>query len=159
MALKEYKLPFGRGFQTVMLPEERVSDVLEGVPTAACDIKEATVECMRHPIGSAPLAEKVQKGDKVCLIIADITRAWNHARDFTVHVVNELNLAGIPDEDIFIVFAQGTHRAHTDAENIECVGPWQFLLFCFPILCPAGPFCPSGQPFPEVLPGGAPGVS
>ena len=122
MALKEYKLPFGRGFQTVMLPEERVSDVLEGVPTAACDIKEATVECMRHPIGSAPLAEKVQKGDKVCLIIADITRAWNHARDFTVHVVNELNLAGIPDEDIFIVFAQGTHRAHTDAENIECVG-------------------------------------
>ena len=119
MALKEYKLPFGRGFQTVMLPEERVSDVLEGVPTAACDIKEATVECMRHPIGSAPLAEKVQKGDKVCLIIADITRAWNHARDFTVHVVNELNLAGIPDEDIFIVFAQGTHRAHTDAENIE----------------------------------------
>lgn len=103
MALKEYKLPFGRGFQTVMLPEEHVSDVLEGVPTAACDIKEATVECMRRPIGSAPLAEKVQKGDKVCLIIADITRAWNHARDFTVHVVNELNLAGIPDEDIFIV--------------------------------------------------------
>ena len=93
MALKEYKLPFGRGFQTVMLPEEHVSDVLEGVPTAACDIKEATVECMRRPIGSAPLAEKVQKGDKVCLIVADITRAWNHARDFTVHVVNELNLA------------------------------------------------------------------
>lgn len=59
---------------------------------------------------------KSTKGDKVCLIIADITRAWNHARDFTVHVVNELNLAGIPDEDIFIVFAQGTHRAHTDAE-------------------------------------------
>ena len=122
MALKEYKLPFGRGFQTVMLPEEHVSDVLEGIPTAACDIKEATLECMRRPIGSAPLVQKVQKGDKVCLIIADITRAWNHARDFTVHVVNELNLAGIPDEDIFIVFAQGTHRAHTDAENIECVG-------------------------------------
>ena len=58
MALKEYQLPFGRGFQTVMLPEEHVSDVLEGVPTAACDIKEATVECMRRPIGSAPLAEK-----------------------------------------------------------------------------------------------------
>ena len=34
MALKEYKLPFGRGFQTVMLPEERVSDVLEGVPVS-----------------------------------------------------------------------------------------------------------------------------
>ena len=43
MALKEYKLPFGRGFQTVMLPEERVSDVLEGVPPAACYIKATNV--------------------------------------------------------------------------------------------------------------------
>ncbi len=122
MAVKEYKLPFGRGTQSVFLPEEHISDVLEGVPTAGCDVKEATLECMRRPIGSAPLSEKVKKGDKVCLIVADITRAWNHSRDFTIHVVNELNLAGIPDEDIFIVFAQGTHRAHTDAENIECVG-------------------------------------
>lgn len=67
MALKEYKLPFGRGFQTVMLPEEHVSDVLEGVPTAACDIKEATVECMRRPIGSAPLAEKYKKATRSAL--------------------------------------------------------------------------------------------
>ena len=86
---------------------------------------------MRRPIGSAPLAEKVQKGDKVCLIIADITRAWNHARDFTVHVVNELNLAGIPDEDIFIVFAQGTHR-RTAKQKISNVWEkkWRDALPC-----------------------------
>ncbi len=122
MALKEYTLPFGRGVQTVLLPEEHISDILEGVPTAAADVKEATLECMRRPVGSAPLSEKVKPGDKVCLVVADITRAWNRARDFTVHVVNELNLSGIPDEDICIVFAQGTHRAHRDEENEECVG-------------------------------------
>lgn len=122
MALKEYSFPYGRGFQKVMLPEEKISDILEGVPTKSCDIKEATLACMRHPTESAPLAEKVRPGDKVCLVVADITRAWNHARDFIIHIINELNGAGVPDEDICVVFAQGTHRAHTEEENIECVG-------------------------------------
>ena len=122
MSLKEFKLAYGHGTQSVMLPEEHISDVLEGVPTPACDVKEATIECMRHPIGAEPLHDLVKKGDKVCLVVADITRAWNRASEFTVHVVNELNDAGIPDDDIYIVFAQGTHRVHTDEENVTCVG-------------------------------------
>lgn len=122
MSLKEFKLAYGHGTQSVMLPEEHISDVLEGVPTPACDVKEATIECMRHPIGAEPLRDLVKKGDKVCLVVADITRAWNRASEFTVHVVNELNDAGIPDDDIYIVFAQGTHRVHTDEENVTCVG-------------------------------------
>ncbi len=122
MALKEFKLAYGRGFQTVNLPEEHISDVLEGVPTPACDVKKATLDCMRYPIGEKPLQKVVKAGDKVCLVVADITRAWNRASEFTVHVINELNLAGVPDEDIYIVFAQGTHRPHTDEENITCVG-------------------------------------
>ena len=122
MGLREYKLAYGHGTQSVMLPEEHISDVLEGVPTPACDVKKATIECMRHPIGTKPLQELVKKGDKVCLVVADITRAWNRASEFTIHVVNELNLAGVPDEDIYIVFAQGTHRPHTDEENVTCVG-------------------------------------
>ena len=122
MGLREYKLAYGHGTQSVMLPEEHISDVLEGVPTPACDVKKATIECMRHPIGTKPLQELVKKGDKVCLVVADITRAWNRASEFTIHVVNELNLAGVPDENIYIVFAQGTHRPHTDEENVTCVG-------------------------------------
>lgn len=37
-------------------------------------------------------------------------------------LINELNEAGIPDEDISIVFAQGTHRAQTPDEDIAVVG-------------------------------------
>ena len=118
MSLKEFKLAYGHGTQSVMLPEEHISDVLEGVPTPACDVKEATIECMRHPIGAEPLHDLVKKGDKVCLVVADITRAWNRASEFTVHVVNELNDAGIPDDDIYIVFAQGTHRVHLSLIHI-----------------------------------------
>lgn len=65
MSLKEFKLAYGHGTQSVMLPEEHISDVLEGVPTPACDVKEATIECMRHPIGAEPLHDLVKKGDKV----------------------------------------------------------------------------------------------
>ena len=122
MALKEFKFGFGTGTQSVMLPEEHISDVIEGNPTPAVDVKEATIECMRHPIGSAPLQEVVKKGDKVCIVCADVTRTWNHSDQFVIHVVNELNLAGIPDEDITIVFAQGTHRAQTHEEDIRVVG-------------------------------------
>lgn len=120
--MKEFKLAFGRGVQSVMLPEDHISDILEGVPTPACDVKEATLAAMRSPIGSAPLKEVVKSGDKVCLVVADITRAWNRASEFLIYVVDELNLAGVPDKDIYIVFAQGTHRPHTDEENITCVG-------------------------------------
>lgn len=65
--MKEFKLAFGRGVQSVMLPEDHISDILEGVPTPACDVKEATLAAMRSPIGSAPLKEVVKSGDKVCL--------------------------------------------------------------------------------------------
>lgn len=56
-----------------MLPEEHIVGVMEGKHVPAVDVKQATIDCMRHPIGSAPLQEKVQKGDKVCLVVADVT--------------------------------------------------------------------------------------
>lgn len=122
MALKEYEFGFGRTTQKVMLPEEHILDVLEGNPTPACDVEKATIDCMRHPIGGKPLQETVSKGDKVCIVCADITRTWNHSNQFVIYIVNELNLAGIPDEDICILFAQGTHREQTPEEDIVVVG-------------------------------------
>ncbi len=122
MGLKKFEFGFGAGTQSVMLPEEHISDVIEGNPSPAVDVKAATIECMRHPIGSAPLQDIVKKGDKVVIVCADVTRTWNHSDQFVIHIVNELNLGGVPDEDISIVFAQGTHRAQTHEEDIRVVG-------------------------------------
>lgn len=36
--------------------------------------------------------------------------------------MNELNRAGVPDSDICVLFAQGTHRAQTHEEDIRVVG-------------------------------------
>jgi nickel-dependent lactate racemase len=122
MGLKEFHFRYGKGTQSAYLPEERIANIIEPNLVPAVSVKEAVLECMRHPIGSAPLKEKVHPGDKVCIVAADITRAWNRSRDFMVYIVNELNDAGIPDKDISIVFAQGTHRAHTKEEDIVVVG-------------------------------------
>ena len=122
MALKEFEFGFGKTIQKVMLPEEHITNVLEAVPTPACDVKEATLDCMRHPIGSKPLTEVVSKGDKVCIVCADVTRIWNHSDEFVIYIVNELNRAGVPDEDICILFAQGTHREQTPEEDVAVVG-------------------------------------
>ena len=122
MALKEFEFGFGKTTQKVSLPEEHILDILEGAPTPACDVEAATLECMRHPIGSKPLTEVVSKGDKVCIVCADITRIWNHSDQYVIHIVNELNRGGIPDDDICILFAQGTHREQTPEEDIAVVG-------------------------------------
>jgi len=58
MSLREFTFGIGDTFQKVCLPEEHISDVMEGKSVPAVDIKTATIDCMRNPIGSEPLQKK-----------------------------------------------------------------------------------------------------
>ena len=110
--MKEYTLPYGSGCQKVMLPEEHILyDIHGNKASVAGDIKEATLNALRSPVESALLKDVVQKGDKVAVIVSDITRLVRTA-DFLPVVIDEINAGGVPDEDITIVVATGTHRAH-----------------------------------------------
>ena len=120
--MKKYQLPYGNGFQEVTLPEEKVlydihgnkADVLE-------DITAATLAAVRCPIASQPLQQVVRKGDKVAVIVSDVTRLVRTA-EFLPVIISEINAAGVPDEDITIIVATGTHRAHTHDEDIAVCG-------------------------------------
>lgn len=120
--MKKYQLPYGNGFQEVTLPEEKVlydihgnkADVLE-------DINAATLAAVRCPIASQPLQKVVRKGDKVAVIVSDVTRLVRTA-EFLPVIISEINAAGVPDEDITIIVATGTHRAHTHDEDIAVCG-------------------------------------
>lgn len=120
--MKKYQLPYGNGFQEVTLPEEKVlydihgnkADVLE-------DITAATLAAVRCPIASQPLQKVVRKGDKVAVIVSDVTRLVRTA-EFLPVIISEINAAGVPDEDITIIVATGTHRAHTHHEDIAVCG-------------------------------------
>ena len=116
--MRTYTFAFGHDVQKVALPEEKIIQVMEGHASSKCqDVKKAVVEAMRHPIGSKPLQQVVQAGDKVGIIVSDITRSWIKSDQFLPSILDELNLAGVPDQDIFIMIAEGTHRAQTPAED------------------------------------------
>jgi nickel-dependent lactate racemase len=120
--MKTFALPYGKTHQDISLPEEHVLYDIHGNGGAVVkDVQAATREALAHPLDSKPLAQLVHKGDKVALVVSDITRLV-HTAEFLPEVVAELNQAGIADADMTIVVATGTHRAQTPAEDAVVCG-------------------------------------
>jgi len=120
--MKEYTFAYGRGSKTFSLDESRVLQTIEMPDTPPlADIRAAVLEAIAHPIGCAPLAERVRPGDTVTFICNDPTRVAN-SFEFMPVLVDELNRLGVPDENMQIVFALGTHRLMTPDEMRQAVG-------------------------------------
>src|SRR5579872_777018 len=116
--MRVVQLPYGQGSIEI----ETDADLIEhrGAPAIA-DEKAAVYEALAHPIGTPPLVEIVHPGERVAIIVNDITRLTR--TDLLLPpVVETLNRAGIPDRDIYIVFALGNHRAQTDDERRSIIG-------------------------------------
>lgn len=123
MATKLVEFGFGRGKITFNLPAEQIIQEIDGRPVEPIsDIPAAVRHALRHPIGTPPLQEVVKAGEKVVVVVSDITRAWIKSDQFLPTLLDELNAAGIPDSDIAIVIGLGAHRRHTAEENILVCG-------------------------------------
>ena len=103
--MKTYEFAYGKGTQKVDLPEEHIIYDLHG----------------KEVIDSKPLAEIVKPGEKIAIVVSDETRLC-YTDQFLPVIVQELNDKGIPDSDIDIVIATGTHRAQTPEEDILVLG-------------------------------------
>lgn len=79
-------------------------------------------QALDEPIGSRPLKDLVKPGQKVLMIISDITRPVG-SEQFMPVLVDYLNAAGIQDEDMQILVATGTHREATQEEIQRLLGP------------------------------------
>jgi nickel-dependent lactate racemase len=123
--MEEQVFEFGFGDQKLKLglPEEKIIHTIEGRQAEPItDIPAAVKHALRNPIGTPPLNKIVTPGEKVGIIVSDITRAWVKFNHFLPVILDELNEAGVPDRDIFIVIALGAHRAHTMEENVLVCG-------------------------------------
>ena len=67
------------------------------------------------PIGAPPLSHSLRPGQKVVIIADDNTRITPVRRIIPV-LLDALNDAGVPDGDVRIVIASGTHREMTSQE-------------------------------------------
>lgn len=114
----EIDLPYGRGRLRVAAPGDRLVP-RESEPIA--DERRAVVDALEHPIGAPPLSEIVRPGERVAIVVNDITRLTR--TDLMLPpIVEALNAAGVPDGDIFIVFALGIHRKQTEEERRLILG-------------------------------------
>ncbi|MDY3116065.1 MAG: nickel-dependent lactate racemase [Sutterella sp.] len=123
MTQATYTYAYGRGTQTFTLDDSLVmKEIRTRAFTPITDIKGSVLEAIEHPIGSAPLRDRIKPGDTVAFICNDPTRVAN-SFDFMPVFLEYLNQLGVPDENMSIVFALGTHRAMTEAEMAEAVSP------------------------------------
>ncbi|MGI6263017.1 MAG: nickel-dependent lactate racemase [Succiniclasticum sp.] len=121
--MKEYEVPYGKGTQRVLLPEDKVAQVLlPPVTERPRTVEELMRDALDHPIGSPRLDEIVHPGETVVLVVSDITRTWAMFDRFVPLLVQELNRIGVPDKDISVIIATGKHRLNTAAEKEEILG-------------------------------------
>ena len=90
------------------------------VPPAE-DFDRVVRQALANPIGTPSLREMVQPGNKVIVISDDNTRVTPTKRIVPV-LLDALNEAGIPDQDIQVVISSGTHRPMTEEELEEKYG-------------------------------------
>lgn len=85
------------------------------------DEEIAVKEAISNPIGSERLGKLVTPGMKVMILVDDFTRPTPRRTILRI-LLDELNDAGIPDSDITVMVALGTHRYMEEEEIRECIG-------------------------------------
>jgi nickel-dependent lactate racemase len=121
--MKKIELPYGHSTRTIELPAENIAWI-EGPKHAAVlpDIKAAVRHAIRNPIGSPTLAELVRlHGTRTLLLVDDSTRSTPQTLILPI-LLDELNEAGVPDSDITVMIALGTHRRMQHHELTDRVG-------------------------------------
>lgn len=117
------KIPYGRTFWTVDIPDDRLAGVLVSKAhyyTPAAGEADLVRQALDNPIGSPRLCELAKGKNKVVVITSD------HTRPVPSKITMPLLLAeirrGNPQADITILIATGFHRPTTKQELIDKFG-------------------------------------
>ena len=117
-----YRVPYGKTFLEFDLPQGmRGTVVASQLVEPLTDVNRAISEALAHPIGSPPVYELAHPGDRVCIVFTDITRA---SPDWLLvpPILQELEQAGVRDEDITLLCGIGLHRPSTLEEKVAKLG-------------------------------------
>lgn len=115
----DIRLSYGKEGIDVTLPSELTTVVSPEFIPALPDQQGAIKYALRNPIDRSALKASVKSGGKVAISICDVTRPMPS------HIVLPVilsELAHIPDKDITILVATGTHRPVTNQELLSMLG-------------------------------------
>jgi len=115
-------LPYAKTEICVRVPTRSFLGSIEpkekpGVSDGAEEIKRA----LREPIGSETLSDIVKPEHKVAIVVDDATRPAPSYL-MVASILEELNIAGVKDESITVIFGCGTHEPVAHEEAVKLLG-------------------------------------
>ncbi len=114
--------PYGKDSITFDVPEKNLIGILKPREVRPLkNFKSGILEAVMHPVGTGKLRGIVHRGERVAIVINDITRPVPNDQILPV-VLQELVRGGIRQQDVTVVLANGVHRANTSDEIQEMVG-------------------------------------
>jgi nickel-dependent lactate racemase len=116
-----YLLPYGKGAITFILPNGVLSDWITYQQKNNAQIDWLSM-ALQHPIDSKLLRQAAEGSHSAVILISDISRL-SPSYLFAERLLDELNAAGINDDQIKIIVALGAHRKQSEEELISLVGP------------------------------------
>ena len=122
MMIRNVILPYGTESIEVRIPKANLVGVYS--PRDAAPVEDVEAEIRRallSPIGALPLREQL-RGRKNAVLIADDNTRLTPTDVLIPILLDECNAAGIPDAEIRVIIALGTHRFMTDGEIREKFG-------------------------------------
>lgn len=123
MSHRSVALPYGKNMVEVSIPSAQLIGVYSPKDIEpVADVKAEIRRALSQPIGTALLRELV-KGKKNVVFVADDNTRLTPTDVLMPMLLDECNVAGVPDSCISLVIALGTHRFMTDAEILEKFGP------------------------------------
>jgi lactate racemase len=121
LAKETITLPYGSENLSFTVPERSLAGVyspnslealgLQPPADPAAEIRRA----LREPLGRPPLAQDARGAKRVVICADDLTRQTPNPLVLTI-MLDELNSAGITDQQVTVVIALGTHRPMNPAE-------------------------------------------
>ncbi len=120
--MQTISLPYGNSQQTANLPDDLVVQHIAAKEYQVTESLEALLEkAMANPIGSQKLEDIARADDTVVIVVNDHTRPGPNQLIMKA-IVSRLEKAGIPDKNITVLYATGSHRSPTQAEMDQIVG-------------------------------------
>lgn len=116
--LEAIKIKYGREEVSIQPHSMGFHGMIESNAAENDDSEEQVIlKALEAPVGSRRLREIARPGEKICIIISDITRAWQRMNVYLPYIVVELNKSGVMDKDITFLCATGSHRPQTEKEH------------------------------------------
>ncbi len=115
-------LPYGKTEICARIPTRNFLGSIEPKEKAGVTDSRAEIErALSQPIGTKRLNEIAKAGDRVAIVVDDATRA-TPSYLMIPPLLDELNKAGVKDEDVTVIFGCGSHRPVNPEEKKKLIG-------------------------------------